>query len=382
MAVFIRGVFLLALALFFGFSQMKKTQSEVVLKVISPYGGSPIASWLSKEVEDFEKGRSGIRIELRNYLMADYDQILRQNLNNESIDVFFDEARNALKRAGEKNLLLPINEGASLPSFSFFPRIYGALFERDENTYGFPFLVRSSAMFYRRDFFKERKTTTPRTWGQFLSICEDASKEGGFALSASGEAKTFNLLISYFVLREGGVSNYEQLLLGNTSFSNQAIKDAFKTYQSLLKSKCVREDFMNLSKEEAKLNFLLGKSPFFLGSEGDSFEKEASIVKFPFPSIHLIDGGRDVEIGEIEGVYGLKSTKHPKELRLFLKYLATKARTFPSSVNPAKKSVLEPLGAAYPKENLDVYYKVLREIFNAKDIDEKKLPQLDAQNAP
>ncbi|MGC4939453.1 ABC transporter substrate-binding protein [Kribbella sp. DT2] len=182
-------------------------------------------------------------------------------------------------------------------------------------------------MFYRKSNFAKWGVTPPKTWAEFLEVCQKIQAQGvpPIGIGLGDTPWVASAWFDYLNIRINGAPFHRDLLAGKGDFTDPKVKAVFTKWREVLpyfdpKGK-------SFPFQEATSALLGGKTGMFLIGTffADSAPKDAldDIDFFQFP---IIDPNVPVaEEAPTDGYFASKKAKDPEAVKKFLTYLATPA---------------------------------------------------------
>ncbi|GAB3810039.1 ABC transporter substrate-binding protein [Kribbella italica] len=182
-------------------------------------------------------------------------------------------------------------------------------------------------MFYRKSNFAKWGVTPPKTWAEFLAVCQKIQAQGipPIGIGLGDTPWVASAWFDYLNIRINGAPFHRDLLAGKGDFTDPKVKAVFTRWREVLpyfdpKGK-------SFPFQEATSALLGGKTGMFLIGTffADSAPKDAldDIDFFQFP---IIDPNVPVaEEAPTDGYFASKKAKDPEAVKKFLTYLATPA---------------------------------------------------------
>ncbi len=105
----------------------------------------------------------------------------------------------------------------------------------NDKKYAIPVTLHYAAMFYNKKIFKDNNITTPKTWDEFLGVC-DMLKRKGIAPIALGSRERWpaQFWFDYILLRTAGPEYRHRLMTHNASYDDPEVIKAFSRWKQIL----------------------------------------------------------------------------------------------------------------------------------------------------
>ncbi|MEM7345640.1 MAG: ABC transporter substrate-binding protein, partial [Chloroflexota bacterium] len=190
-----------------------------------------------------------------------------------------------------------------------------------------------TGIYYNTEIFNQYNLTPPKTWDEFIAICDTLVANGITPLSIGDDPWLGFLWFSYINMRLNGVQFHNQVLQGQISFNDARVQSTLEIWQSLFQRDYFVERPTNLSSLDTLTSVIRGdegrlhnqKAVMVLVNNSDLEDLpakfQAELDFFPFPTIDST-----MPTGEIVDTYGYmvpnKSFNIPQALA-FLTYMSS-----------------------------------------------------------
>lgn len=98
--------------------------------------------------------------------------------------------------------------------------------------YGVPSKEYTFVVWYLKDVFEEKGFKPPKTWDQFLRLCDEIKEEGTYPIISSGWGTS--IWLEYILLGLGGSEFYSSLLRGEKSWTDPMVVEAYQWLKKLV----------------------------------------------------------------------------------------------------------------------------------------------------
>ena len=304
---------------------------KITLRFFHRYPDEPYNGFINKMITEYEKTHPNIKIEASSAAYDAYREKIKVMLGSNNVpDVFFSySGEGFLYQFARENKVLDITSDfnndkawkdsiipSMLPPYSYNGKLYG-----------FPFRVSFKMFFYNKKIFDQYSLQVPKTWDEFLKVCETLKQNNVTPISYGNSEKWPSIhyigtLNQKVVAEDVRVKDYKP---ENGDFTDANYVEALKLYQKLIPYFNANPNA--LTHEMARTNFGNGKAAMvFLESIevpylAKSAPKDFQYGTFKFPDITQGKGDQTLLTGAPEGFVVSASTKHPKESIEFLKYI-------------------------------------------------------------
>lgn len=149
-------------------------------------------------------------------------------------------------------------------------------FTVDGKVYGLPRSGYTEGVFYNKTMFADTGVTVPKTWDEFLAVCE-ALKAKGIVPIASGtggpDGWVVNMIANSLFVREAGKEVQEGFVQGTHKWNDPKVIESFKKLE-LLKTKGY------LDKSALALKYAEGQAKFYQGGAAMTMDGSWAISAF------------------------------------------------------------------------------------------------------
>jgi len=310
-----------------GFASCAKGSSALVIN--SYMSDEKPKAAFQAEVDAFMKANPGIKVTVNTTAHEQFKTLLSSYLTaKEAPDVVTWFAGYRMQAFAAKGLLEPIGDvfpGGSIDK-EFPPAFKGASSYQDK-VYFMPQSWYWWAVYYNKDVFaKIGVKELPKTWDDFMKVCE-AAKKKGIAPVTIGAKDTWTTggWFDYVNAAVNGGQAHQKLTNGEIAYTDPSVKESFRIMADLSSKGYLLKNAASLSWQEAVTPLVEGKAAMYLMGQFvmDSVpaDKKASIDFFAFPMIKQTTYSVDTPT---DGYMMPKSAKHKEAAKKFLAYLAGK----------------------------------------------------------
>ncbi len=313
------------------------TAEPVTITIWSMYkDGETFQIWQANAIKAFElahpnitiditwAGREVISVKLRNALLS----------NGALPDIVDQSNPNLIKGPLAEDLGLALDDYLATPAYNsttawgdtFMPSVMKFLKYKD-HSYMIPRMVYSSGFFYNKKIFADNNITIPKTWDEFLAVCEQLKAAGITPVLTDNDAEYIIWPYTMAALRSAGPTNLYNTLADKTGelWSNPDLLKAAKMIDQL--NDYYQDGYAGSTWPAAQLEFVQGRGAMmFMGAwlpsemlkdTPEGFEMDI----FPFPNT----GGPGDNVSEAwtNSWTILKSSTHPDEAVEFLKFMTS-----------------------------------------------------------
>ena len=213
---------------------------------------------------------------------------------------------------------------------TFYPGLLDGL-KYNGKIYGIPTDFSIWVIWYNKGMFEKYGWGIPKTWGEFLQLCENIKRKGIAPLAFQGRypgymAGTLEALFQ----RIGGIKAvYDAQNLVPGAWKHPAFLESAKKVRELIDKGYFEEGFMGMSHTEAQMEFVRGKTAMvacgtWLKSEmSNVLPKDFRMGCFGYPQVE--DGKGDPTVVQVGCAFWCipQDAKHPELGADFLKFLTS-----------------------------------------------------------
>lgn len=280
-------------------------------------------------VAEFQKQNPSIKVTVNTVAHEQFKtQLVNYLTAKEAPDVLTWFAGYRMQQYAMKGLLEPLPE-STFPGGAFtkeFPAAFKPAASYDGKIYFMPQSWYWWAVYYNKDVFAKYKLAVPKTWDEFLVVC-DTLKKNGVAPIAIGAKDTWTAggWFDYMNVAVNGGSAHQALTGGKTSYTDPSVLKTFGYIADLAKKGYFIDNAAAMSWQEAVTPLVNGNAGMYLMGQFimDSVpaDKKASIDFFPFPKVGRSDYGVDTPT---DGFMIPAKAKNKDAAKKFLAFIATK----------------------------------------------------------
>lgn len=230
----------------------EKQQEPIVLTLVYAYQNAQWHQGIQTIVDEFNRKQGEIVINTQvQYEDKVYEDILAKlQARNQMGDII---QLKVPKRYAQEGLLVPIEE--SIGNMMEDPYYY------EEEIYGVEALGSTSGILYNKDIFEQYQLAEPRTYDEFLKICDQLKQQGITPVGvAGGELWHMEFWVNHFFRTEIIAQEDEWLVQrqeGNVSWQDEAPVRMLSKLQQLFSSGYVNEDW--LTKQDGNLAYSMSQ---------------------------------------------------------------------------------------------------------------------------
>lgn len=310
-----------------------KEDGEVTLTFLNKYPEDPYAQYFVDAVAAFEKEHPDIKIEMENVS----DEAIKDKLSvmasgEQMSDIFFSWTGERVKRFARNDLVLDLTsylKDDSAWADSFLPAFLNNA-TYDGKTYAIPF--RSSIMYfvYNKEVFDEHKLEVPKTWDEFIAICDQLKKTDVTPI-AFGNSQTWysswwiGLMNAMMVPADVMNKDYTP---ETGEFTDPAYTEAVQTFLDMNKKGYFGDNVNAKDYYEVREGFCAGKYAMMLDATAQftQFDDGMGAENWGYFKVPVMEGaaGDPGTIGGGGEAWMISKTcKHPEEAITFLKFMTS-----------------------------------------------------------
>lgn len=280
-------------------------------------------------VAEFQKQNPGIKVTVNTVAHEQFKtQLVNYLTANNPPDVLTWFAGFRMQQYAMKGLLDPIPESV-FPGGSFtkeFPAAFKPAASYEGKVYFMPQSWYWWAVYYNKDVFAKYKLSAPKTWDDFLKICETLKKNGVAPITIGAKDQwPAGGWFDYMNVAVNGGAAHQALTGGTVSYTDPSVLKTFGYIAELAKKGYIIDNAAAMSWQEAVTPLVTDKAGMYLMGQFimDSVPaaKKASIDFFPFPLVGRSDYGVDTPT---DGFMIPAKAKNKEAARKFLAFVASK----------------------------------------------------------
>lgn len=286
-------------------------------------------------VENFNKDNTfGSTLEISYYENEQYKTKLTTLMaSNEVPDIFFTWELDYLKPFVEGGKVLELTDMMAADK-DFSDRFQEGVLEPltyDGSLYAVPSTTTFTPMFYNKEIFEEHSLEVPKTWDEFIQICEVLKAAGITPISIPApDAWIPAQFVQQLSNGIGGIEVYNGLLDGSEKWNNETFIQAGELVQSLIDADYLQSGFLGMSTEEGQMLFRDGKcAMYFMGSwEVSALTADECAIKdvvsaFPMPAFN--EKNANIHVGSVDISFGIAAdSEYPDAAFDFIKFWTSK----------------------------------------------------------
>jgi len=284
---------------------------------------------MTEVVKLFEQKHPDIRVDMSTTAHEDFKNAIRIWLtSNAPPDVVTWFAGERAKFFVDNRLIMDITDLWQDNKYdTVFPRAFKSLSVFDGKVSFIPQSWHWWGIWYRKSIFVQYGVIAPRTWNEFLNVCEKF-KGNGITPITIGTKYRWPAAgwFDYLNLRVNGRDFHMGLMAGKEKYTDPRLYKVFQIWKELVDKKYFLEDAAAYSWQEAVPFLLNGKAAMYLMGKfiTDAIPKETQddIDFFQFP---IIDPSVPiVEDTPMDGFMASSKALHPETARIFMDFQASR----------------------------------------------------------
>jgi len=188
------------------------------------------------------------------------------------------------------------------------------------------------AIYYNKTVFAKYNLQPPKTWDEFLAVCDTLKKNGVIPIvSGTKNAWPAAGWFDYLNMRTNGPEFHINLMLGKEKYDDPRVKKTFQNWAVLLDKGYFIENAASYDWQDVLPFMLQGKAAMYLMGQFvmDSIPKDNQ-KDFDFFRFPIIDS--KIPIGEdapTDGYFAAANAPHKEQAKAFLAFLGSKeAQTY------------------------------------------------------
>lgn len=289
---------------------------------------------LQKVIDGFTKENPNIKVSMDAIPTKDWSTVLSMRIaSNDTLDVLGVHPVPDIKKTYpvmlNNNTLMDLT---NQPLLNNFGDVFSNDVKVDGKVYMVPLSVNPYGVFYNKDLFKQLNLSVPKTWKEFVDVCEKIKEAGttplGLGAKDGWPVEMYEIGLSPTIL---GVKYpdgdfYQKAFKGETSYNDPAYLEIFTKFQEI--SKYFNDNPLGVGYNEAPALFVSGKVAML-----PDLASSAPMISDAKPSFEVgmfaMPGSDTVAPATIPVKLGMcmavaNRSQHKEESIKFIEYLAQK----------------------------------------------------------
>lgn len=313
----------MALPLAAGGAKDSGTKSGSVVLTMGSWRADDVAQWTALLAE--YKKATGVEIQFRPINPPDYNATLRLQLESGTgPDLMFARSYDTGVDLFKNNYFADLTNLKGIKE-NFSEGNRAPWTTADGKVFAVPLAAIIQAVYYNKDIFAAQGLAIPKTWEEFLSVC-DKLKKAGITPLANGLADEWDInecfmmgILPNFVGGYSGRLEYEK---GKRAFNDANMVKAFQAMADL--AKYCPNGFEAISYNDSNALFATGKAAMYADGSWslDTFkDMKANWGSFAFPAPA---GSKAAITFHADAAITMNpKSKHPAEAKAFLEWMST-----------------------------------------------------------
>lgn len=306
---------------------------QKVIKFMHRFPDEPYNSFIEGKLHEYEAMHPDIKFEITSAQNQEYKEKIKIVVGGEDTpDIFFSWVGDFTERFIRENLILdltPYMEADAAWKDSLIESQLEQYTNKDGMIYGLPFRLDCKLFFYNQKIFEEHNLEAPKTWDEFMNVCETL-KAAGITPIAFGNQEPWSAshyigtLNQIFVPDDVRAKDYDPT---SGEFTDPGYVEALEYYQKLLPY--MTENPNGVKPDMGRTNFVMEMAAMYYAElieipyiKQDNAEMDFGM--FNFPKVDGARGNQDILTGVPEGFVVSSKTKYPDECVEFLKWFLGK----------------------------------------------------------
>ena len=299
--------------------------------VYNSYNGDPVPRAFDQRIVAlFKQKYPGIQVRHTIVAHEDFKQAIRTYLaSSRPPDVLTWFAGERMRYFAERGLVADITDLWRKEGWEkVFPKGFQALSKTGDRYTFLPTSYYWWAVYYRKDLFQRLGLAVPKTWKEFVAVC-DRLNAAGLTPIAIGTKFLWPAAgwFDYLNLRVNGPQFHLALMDGKVAYTDPRVRRVFDYWKELLDHKCFLENPASYDWQDAANLMIQGKAAMYLIGDfirdqypDDREEKELDFFRFPVidPNVPL------AEEAPTDGYFIPAKAPNMENAKLFLSFLASK----------------------------------------------------------
>lgn len=283
---------------------------------------APKKAW-AELIQRFQAENPDIDVKVNEYDHEGYKSAIRNWLVTSPPDVVFWFAGNRMKYFVERGLLEDVSDVWEDNALSDSMSSTKASMSVDGNQYGVPYSFYQWGMYYNKDMFDKYGLSEPKTWEEFLAVCETL-KSNGITPITIGTKYLWTAAgwFDYLNMRTNGLDYHIDLMDGKIPYTDAGVRNTFANWKQLIDKDYFLENHASYSWQEAQAPMFNGEAAMYLMGNflTPNFPEGTNFDFFQFPEIDSSVGM--FEDAPTDTVHIPARAKNKEDARKFLAYVA------------------------------------------------------------
>ncbi|CAM3780002.1 ABC transporter substrate-binding protein [Alicyclobacillus pomorum] len=238
---------------------------------------------LWQQVQDAlnQKGEN-IKISFRPVQPTSYDSVLQTAMDGgKGPDIMYTRAGEGTLKYAAANMLKPLDNVVNFSSINNKASLQSAQYQG--KTYGVPFAIQTMEIFYNKDIFAKYNLQPPKTWDDFIHICQVLKQNGVTPISTMG-IQSWMLALNFDEVGATFLGNdfTKKLVAKEAKYTDPPYVDALAHYQQLADYFEPNFKAVGSGGNEQETDFALGKSAMVMDGIFD-----VPTIQKDNPNIHM-----------------------------------------------------------------------------------------------
>lgn len=277
-------------------------------------------------IQAFEDAHPNAQITLTSYTSEVFKDKFPQMLLSNRYDILYWHAGERLFEYIEQGKVAPINDMLSPEEMAgMFDKAVIDSISLDNSIYALPLSYYQIGFYYHIPLFAKFGLTEPRTWEEFLAVCEVLKQNNVLPIYIGSKSNwPATAWFDYLNLRLNGIEFHKKLLRGEVSFLDKRIYQVLEKIQYISKAEYFIQEHQNLDWNQ-------GLPLLFRGLAGMSMLGNYAVQNFPEKIKDKIGFFKFPILNDLPNYYEeapldvlvVPATSSPKQLtRLFIRFAA------------------------------------------------------------
>jgi len=268
-------------------------REPVTLTIVSADMGSAWEAAADQTIAQFQTTEPNITFARQSFSQAPESYLAQ----SPAPDILLSGAYAFLAQAAQQNQVLDLTELWTETGLrEAFPTGLQTLSVYEGKQYYLPIGYAWTAIYYNRALFAQYDLQPPRTWDEFMVICDTLLVNGETPLALAGQDTWLTMLwFDYLNMRLNGVDFHRALVQGQIPYTDGRVRTAVELWSQLLRNgyvverpdsvdifrsltALVRDDGGLMDGQKAAMTLV---SPFWMTALPDKFHGELDFFRFP-----------------------------------------------------------------------------------------------------
>ena len=283
---------------------------------------APKKAW-AEMIAQFQTENPDITVKVNEYDHEGYKSAIRNWLVTSPPDIVYWFAGNRMKYFVDRGLFDDVSDVWQDENLSESMASTKASMTVDGKQYGVPYSYYQWGMYYNKDLFDKYGLSEPKTWDEFLAVCETLKSNGVTPITIGTKYLwTAAGWFDYLNMRTNGLEYHIDLMDGKIPYTDAGVRKTFANWRQLVDGGYFLENHASYSWQEAQPPLFNGQAAMYLMGNflTPNFPADINFDFFQFPVIDPAIGM--FEDAPTDTIHIPERAKNKADARRFLAFIA------------------------------------------------------------